>query len=281
MSDNHTVVKRLPIWMAINTLLGFIVAFFVSTEAHVSFGNILLYHQILSQIIALSGEISGHLLMYRLREQSIQMIYMLTVPGCVLSVGVTCSLCVPLIEYLLVPLLHYRQYAGLSGYLFNLIIPSMLVSVLITSVYIYLEYRTNPIFNGTIAKKGTDADKKSITKGNGEGLPVAFSFRNKGEHVIIRFGDILYLSSRGMKTILHTHHGDFETNLLLKMACKKLPERDFLRVHKSFVVNLNRISRLQYFMGGSYIALLNDGDETELPVGRRYVLDLKKRMGIA
>ncbi|MBL8022503.1 MAG: LytTR family transcriptional regulator DNA-binding domain-containing protein, partial [Leptospirales bacterium] len=43
-----------------------------------------------------------------------------------------------------------------------------------------------------------------------------------------------------------------------------------------YVVNLNKILRVQSDQNGNYVVFLDDADETELPVGRRYLPALKE-----
>ena len=95
-----------------------------------------------------------------------------------------------------------------------------------------------------------------------------------------QYGDIVYLSSHGRKTLIHTEYKDYETGQLLKEIERKLPREDFIRIHKRFIVNLKYISRLQYYQGGRYLLYLKDEDENTLPVGPTYTNVLKEKLGI-
>lgn len=275
-TSRHRIIKRVAIWFSFNTLLGITLAFFIASGSPKSFGVVLIYGLLFSQIVASSAEISGYALAIRFRRLSPVKIYAIVLPGSLLGTVIGCSLCVLLIEYPLNALFHYRHYNGISEFLLGLYLPSFFLTLIIASAALIYEFKTNSIFS---AEKDDDVKSVSGTSPFAP-HPVAFSFRQQSDHVVVPYQDILYLSAHGMKTILHTVTQDYETGMLLKNAGQKLPESDFLRVHKSHIVNLNRIVRLQYFMGGSYLAFLNDTEETELPVGKKYASELKKRMGI-
>ncbi|MCB1193517.1 MAG: LytTR family transcriptional regulator, partial [Leptospiraceae bacterium] len=110
--------------------------------------------------------------------------------------------------------------------------------------------------------------------------PPGFSLKEKENHYLIPYKEILYISSHSRTSVVHTKSRDYAVNLLLKEIENKLPSEQFIRIHKSFIINFPKISHIQYFMGGSYIAFLRDDDETNLPVGRKYAPILKFKMGI-
>ena len=102
--------------------------------------------------------------------------------------------------------------------------------------------------------------------------------REKNSYHPVSFEDIIYLSAHAKKTVIHTVKKDFEINRLLGDLYQDLPEKYFMRVHKSFVINLSSLSRLKYHLGGSYLAFLSDGDDTTLPVGKKFAPRLRARI---
>ncbi|MCR9143679.1 MAG: LytTR family DNA-binding domain-containing protein [bacterium] len=98
-------------------------------------------------------------------------------------------------------------------------------------------------------------------------------------HCFVPYEKILYLSSHGKQTVVHTPGVDFRTPRLLKKMESVLPETSFARIHKQFIVNVFQIDRLEYFMNGSYMLHLKDDDES-LPVSRTYAPKLKERFGL-
>ncbi len=58
---------------------------------------------------------------------------------------------------------------------------------------------------------------------------------------------------------------------------KKLDPKQFVRIHRSSIVNISRIRELRPFFHGDYIVLLNDG--TELKLSRRYWEEVERVLG--
>jgi len=95
------------------------------------------------------------------------------------------------------------------------------------------------------ALKRHNADSKlttDILSGNDEGLFVKSEYRV----VRIRFNEIKYIE--GMREYVRIHLTDNKpvmTLLSMKALEEKLPPRQFMRVHRSYIVNLNRINIIE------------------------------------
>jgi two-component system LytT family response regulator len=61
---------------------------------------------------------------------------------------------------------------------------------------------------------------------------------------------------------------------------KKLNPEQFLRIHRSAIVNLNYLQELHAGFGGRMVARLKMGKQTDLPVARDRVRVLKERLGL-
>ncbi len=59
----------------------------------------------------------------------------------------------------------------------------------------------------------------------------------------------------------------------------KLDPARFLRIHRSFLVNLAAVAEVCTWFGGKMVARLNDQARTELPIARDRVRGLKERLG--
>ncbi len=108
---------------------------------------------------------------------------------------------------------------------------------------------------------------------------LAFKERG-GHHVVLPVYEIIYLSSHKDNTVIHGDSREHETVALLKDMEARLPGSRFVRIHKQFVVNVDRIARMEYMAGGNYMLILKDAEESRLPVGRKYAPALKKRLGL-
>ena len=122
----------------------------------------------------------------------------------------------------------------------------------------------------------------SLRQAGKSGRPgrLGLSIKEGDNHYVLPYHEIIYLSSSGKHTILHTTGRDHESARLLKELEESLPDDLFLRIHKQYLVNLSFISHIQHVIGGRYEAYLKDEDESTLPVGRQFADRLKKKLNI-
>jgi DNA-binding LytR/AlgR family response regulator len=76
----------------------------------------------------------------------------------------------------------------------------------------------------------------------------------------VKLKDILYLSSQGNYTVIHTTNGYFMYSNILKDFETMLPSNKFFRIHRSFVVNVDAVTGMEFssvFIG-----------EVEIPVSK-------------
>ncbi|MCE9596796.1 MAG: LytTR family DNA-binding domain-containing protein [Spirochaetia bacterium] len=106
------------------------------------------------------------------------------------------------------------------------------------------------------------------------------SVRNGDHFYFVPFQEIIYVTSRGKGSIIHTTSTEHQTSRLLMSMNDTLPKHQFLRVHKQFVINLNFVSHLQQAAKGDYIAFLKDEENSQIPVSRTYSGELRTRLGL-
>ena len=73
----------------------------------------------------------------------------------------------------------------------------------------------------------------------------SFFLKNKGEIIKIELDDILYLEAFDNYCNLYTSTAKHLISHTLKSVEEKLPSQKFLRVHRSFVVNVEKIKSIQ------------------------------------
>ncbi|MCP4131783.1 MAG: response regulator transcription factor [bacterium] len=105
----------------------------------------------------------------------------------------------------------------------------------------------------------------------------SLSFKQDKQQCLVAYQDIIYISSSGKNTVIHTEDRDFETPTLLKDLEEKLPENIFLRVHKQYIVNRSFITRIRSEGGGYHMVVLNDEDQSPIPVGRAYASQVREQ----
>ncbi|MCQ5129926.1 LytTR family DNA-binding domain-containing protein [Butyricicoccus faecihominis] len=91
--------------------------------------------------------------------------------------------------------------------------------------------------------------------------PATLSFTQDGELVILPTKDIYYIETFKFTAIIHSKDETYETRLTLKQAERELAAAGFCRIHNSYLVNLQYVSRISLFT-----TVLIDG--TEIPISR-------------
>lgn len=92
--------------------------------------------------------------------------------------------------------------------------------------------------------------------------------KGDGRVVFVRTADVDWIEA--MDNYVRLHVGR-ETHLMretLSHLEQRLPARSFLRIHRSTIVNVERIREVQPWFAGDYVLILVDG--TKLTTGRRY-----------
>ena len=95
----------------------------------------------------------------------------------------------------------------------------------------------------------------------------------KSEHRVLRvnYGDILYIEGKKDYVALHTPEQTIDTLLTLTAFLDKLPASNFIRVHRSFIIAINKITSIErnsIFIG-----------QVKIPIGDLFRDDLFKRIG--
>jgi two-component system LytT family response regulator len=97
----------------------------------------------------------------------------------------------------------------------------------------------------------------------------------------IRFvptGEIDWLESEGNYVRLHTPAGTHLIRASLTGLLERLDPRHFVRIHRSTIVNVDRVKEMQPWVGGDYIVVLNDGRKLRVSRSYRHEL-LERRVG--
>ncbi len=90
--------------------------------------------------------------------------------------------------------------------------------------------------------------------------------------------DIFYFESVDNKVFAYCQKEVYEVRKKLYELEKDYAKNDFLRISKSTIVNLSKISYLTPAFNGRFEAALGNGEKTI--ISRQYVAALKKQLGI-
>jgi DNA-binding LytR/AlgR family response regulator len=112
----------------------------------------------------------------------------------------------------------------------------------------------------------------------GESDMVAVSGARGGSTRLIKRGAILYVQSHGDFVRIVTEDGRYLLRTTLGEIERRWEPFGFVRVHRQYVVNLARAVELRPLLGGT--AALVFAEDQVIPVARRHVADLSRRLGV-
>jgi two-component system, LytTR family, response regulator len=114
---------------------------------------------------------------------------------------------------------------------------------------------------------------KSVRKDYLERLPV-----KRNERILfIKTDEIDWIEASGRYVFLHVGKESYLFKEALKTLESDLDPKTFVRIHRSNIVNLNRIKQMQQWFHGDFLVVLQDG--TQLMLSRRYRDKLHSALG--
>jgi len=91
---------------------------------------------------------------------------------------------------------------------------------------------------------------------------------------IIAVDKIRYIEAMDDYVCIHTHHGKFLKQQTMNYFQAHLPHKEFVRVHRSYILSLNELSKLEPYGKDSHVAVLRG--EGQVPVSRSGYARLKE-----
>ncbi len=113
---------------------------------------------------------------------------------------------------------------------------------------------------------------RSLTE-HKDGADILF-VKNRSRLMHVRHDDLLFVEALKDYVVVHTRKESYTIHSTMKEIERKLSDRRFLRVHRSYIVNLNSIESIKY----SNITM--EGLEKEIPVGGSYKDSLANRINL-
>ncbi len=265
--------RSILLWIMINTVLGTIIASFLSAGRPGSFTDNFIKSQINTHIISTLANIAGYLIGKKTGGMNVIKRIMYIMPG-----TLTAALIGNLLGIIATGSIHGNSRSIPVGEQYTmLLLPVIIITLLITAIYVSFEFLKESRMK---LLRELESAVQSRKESNDKKINGSITIKEKENYFVISYEEIIYLSSSGKKTLLHTEKRDYETMQLLKEIEERLPDEIFMRIHKQFIININFISRIQYYEGGRYMVHLKDEDETILPVSRKVTLILKEMLSI-
>ncbi|MDF1542734.1 MAG: response regulator [Anaerosomatales bacterium] len=91
--------------------------------------------------------------------------------------------------------------------------------------------------------------------------------------------DVFYIEGIRNYTYVHTYDGRHLSRLSLGDMERRVPDT-LMRVHRSYIVNLDHVHGCRWATRSSYHLVLADVDSTEIPVSRMLVSEVEQRLNL-
>lgn len=133
---------------------------------------------------------------------------------------------------------------------------------------------------GRVTDAGSRSQNLQGLGGDGPREPLErFLVRSGGRMRFVRAEDVDWIGAKGNYSALHVGRGTHLIRTTLRVLESRLSRARFARIHRSTIVNIDRVAEMQPWSHGDLVVLLTDG--TELRVSRRYKDRLISRCGDA
>ncbi len=93
---------------------------------------------------------------------------------------------------------------------------------------------------------------------------------------MIPVGNIIYLEAQDDYVMIYTNDARHLKQKTMKFFESSLPEEDFVRIHRSYIVKISEISQMQLYEKESYIVILKNS--IKLPVSKTGLPKLKQKL---
>ncbi len=102
--------------------------------------------------------------------------------------------------------------------------------------------------------------------------------KEEGESFFVDASDVLYFDSVDNRTFLYTTNQILEVKYRLYELEEFLSDKDFIRISKSNIINVNKISTLKPELNRTILATLCNGEK--LSISRNYVKQFKELLSL-
>ena len=130
-----------------------------------------------------------------------------------------------------------------------------------------VDYLLKPIALDRFMKSVNKA-KEILSKGHSENLTQEDFFFVKADKKLVKihYAEILYIEGLKDYVIIKKEEGRVIALQTMKSLESKMPSKLFMRVHRSYIVNINRIKAVV----GNSIELIEGGQTKSIPIGKNY-----------
>lgn len=133
---------------------------------------------------------------------------------------------------------------------------------MLTNPYSYL---TKPFKNIELISSIKIALRQYVNEDN---LKPMLIIKDNGYNVTLAIDEIEYLESEKNYVMIFTKNNKFKCRSTLKLILEKLPQNNFIQIHRAFIVNKKKITKYN-----TKCVIVNN---VEIPISTNYVSNLRK-----
>ncbi|HEV3085819.1 MAG TPA: LytTR family DNA-binding domain-containing protein [Candidatus Elarobacter sp.] len=112
------------------------------------------------------------------------------------------------------------------------------------------------------------------------GSPARVALEDGERTRLVKLAEIRYVQANGHVVTARIFDGDLRWKGSLAEAASRLEPAGFLRVHRAYLVNPERVVEVEPFFGGSYLLRVDDKARSEVPISRNYFPAVRKALGL-
>lgn len=102
---------------------------------------------------------------------------------------------------------------------------------------------------------------------------------NQGKTILVPESDIFYAFTEQDYIYIKTYQDKLVTRFTLKELEARLNPQFFFRTHRCYLVNLHKVKEIVPFFNGTYNLVVEDEEQSEVPVSRAQAKKLRKILG--
>jgi DNA-binding LytR/AlgR family response regulator len=104
-------------------------------------------------------------------------------------------------------------------------------------------------------------EKESVSRESNE-----IFVKNNSSLVRVKYDDILWIEALENYVVLNTFKDKFTIHFTMKAISEKMPPERYVRVHRSFIVNINKIKVIE----DNSVIINYEGGSKIIPIGKSY-----------
>lgn len=105
-----------------------------------------------------------------------------------------------------------------------------------------------------------------------------FAVKIGDEILLIPAEDIFWFHAEDKYVFIHTYDQEYLIDETLKNLEEYLDPKQFIRIHKSVIINSKKINRIKRVLNGQYVVQLNDSRRSKFDIGRTFLSHIRERL---